>query len=132
MGYESETSDNLKLIDFGLSKVTVLNTKMHVSCGSLSYVAPEVLKQDYDSQCDIWSVGVVVFILLFGYMPFSGSEVKQQNDILAGRYKKKPDVWKNKSQRAQDFVTKMLQLDPKIRYDATKALEDPFIKERSD
>merc|ERR1719183_2388648 len=68
--YESAKSDHLKLIDFGFSKVWEPNTKMALSCGTLSYVAPEVLAKDYTSQCDMWSFGVIVFILLVGYMPF--------------------------------------------------------------
>merc|ERR1719253_1495711 len=69
--YDKPGSSHLKLIDFGFSKIWDPNVKMHVSCGTLSYVAPEVLDKDYRSQCDLWSLGVVTFIILAGYMPFS-------------------------------------------------------------
>merc|ERR1719265_2947488 len=75
--YESTTSDHLKLIDFGFSKIWEPNTRMALSCGTLAYVAPEVLDKSYTSQCDLWSLGVVVFILLVGYMPFAGTESHQ-------------------------------------------------------
>eukprot|EP00931_Biecheleriopsis_adriatica_P048899 TRINITY_DN28260_c0_g1_i1.p1 TRINITY_DN28260_c0_g1~~TRINITY_DN28260_c0_g1_i1.p1 ORF type:complete len:273 (+),score=40.84 TRINITY_DN28260_c0_g1_i1:31-849(+) len=68
--YETEGSDHLKLIDFGFSKVWDPNTSMKQSCGTLDYVAPEVLAGSYCKQCDMWSLGVIAFILLFGYMPF--------------------------------------------------------------
>merc|ERR1719324_1850719 len=59
---------------------------MHVSCGTLSYVAPEVLEKSYTSQCDLWSLGVIAFILLAGYMPFSGSEAALIRNIRAGNF----------------------------------------------
>ena len=65
--YENKNSDFLKLIDFGFSKVWAKNTKMELSCGTLSYAAPEVLAKSYTSQCDLWSLGVIVFILLVSW-----------------------------------------------------------------
>ena len=69
--YENKNSDFLKLIDFGFSKVWAKNTKMELSCGTLSYAAPEVLAKSYTSQCDLWSLGVIVFILLVSYLILS-------------------------------------------------------------
>merc|ERR1719230_1397746 len=89
--YEKKDGNHLKLIDFGFSKVWQRNTKMDLSCGTLSYVAPEVLEKDYTSQCDLWSLGVIVFILLVGYMPFHGTEGSQIKNIKAGSYSVKPD-----------------------------------------
>ena len=65
-----------RLIDFGFSKIWHPNTTMAVSCGTLAYVAPEVLDKSYTSQCDMWRLGVVAFGLLFGYMPFSGAAIR--------------------------------------------------------
>lgn len=62
--YDWKESDHLKLIDFGFSKVWDPSVKMQHSCGTLSYVAPEVLAESYTSQCDMWSLGVITFILL--------------------------------------------------------------------
>jgi len=128
--YESKESNHLKLIDFGFSKVWDPNIKMHMSCGTLSYVAPEVLSKSYTSQCDLWSLGVVAFILLVGYMPFSGSEEKQTKDIQEGQFKMKPDRWALVSPEAREFVTSLLQVNPEKRLTAQTALEHVWIEKR--
>jgi len=128
--YDKKGSNHLKLIDFGFSKIWDPNMKMHMSCGTLSYVAPEVLQKSYTSQCDLWSLGIIAFILLVGYMPFSGSEEKQTRDILAGKYNVKKDRWASVSPEATDFVTKLLQVNAEVRLTAQKALEHQWIAER--
>eukprot|EP00444_Apocalathium_aciculiferum_P004401 CAMPEP_0183396352 /NCGR_PEP_ID=MMETSP0370-20130417/9957_1 /TAXON_ID=268820 /ORGANISM="Peridinium aciculiferum, Strain PAER-2" /LENGTH=534 /DNA_ID=CAMNT_0025577127 /DNA_START=10 /DNA_END=1614 /DNA_ORIENTATION=- len=129
--YEKKDSDFLKLIDFGFSRVWDKNTKMELSCGTLSYVAPEVLNKSYTSQCDIWSFGVIVFILLVGYMPFSGSSERQQiANIRAGKYTWREDRWKNVSQSGRDFVQKVLVVDASKRLTAEGCLHHPWILER--
>merc|ERR1712183_1203924 len=75
--YELPDNDHLKLIDFGFSRFWEPGNAvavMALSCGTLSYVAPEILNKNYTSQSDLWSLGVIAFILLFGYMPFTGAE----------------------------------------------------------
>jgi len=128
--YDQKNSSHLKLIDFGFSKVWDPNIKMHVSCGTLSYVAPEVLEKSYSSQCDLWSLGVIVFILLAGYMPFSGSEAVQTRNISEGKYKMKPERWKNVSEDATSFVKALLQVDPKKRLTCQQALDHHWIANR--
>jgi len=128
--YDQKNSNHLKLIDFGFSKVWEPNVKMHVSCGTLSYVAPEVLDKNYTAQCDLWSLGVIVFILLAGYMPFSGSEAVQTQNIQAGKYKMKPERWKNVSEHASGFVKQLLQVDPKKRLTCQQALDHDWIVNR--
>merc|ERR1719240_568731 len=87
--YDAPGSNFLKLIDFGFSKFWK-NEKYKEALGTLTYVAPEVLKRSYDCfACDLWSLGCITFILLFGYMPFQASD----DDALArlivrGAYKK--------------------------------------------
>mmetsp|Transcript_73608 Transcript_73608/g.157874 ORF Transcript_73608/g.157874 Transcript_73608/m.157874 type:complete len:553 (-) Transcript_73608:109-1767(-) len=128
--YEKEGSDYLKLIDFGFSKIWQPNTKMALSCGTLAYVAPEVLDRNYTSQCDLWSLGVTIFIVLFGYMPFSGSEDRQIRAIKDGRYTVKKEVWAKVSSGAQDFVKKLLVVSPADRLTAADALKHPWIHDR--
>jgi len=128
--YDQKNSSHLKLIDFGFSKVWEASVKMHVSCGTLSYVAPEVLDKSYTSQCDLWSLGVIVFILLAGYMPFSGAEAVQTKNIAEGKYKMKPERWKNVSADATDFVKSLLMVDPKKRLTCQSALDHTWIANR--
>mmetsp|Transcript_123114 Transcript_123114/g.213576 ORF Transcript_123114/g.213576 Transcript_123114/m.213576 type:complete len:521 (+) Transcript_123114:1-1563(+) len=130
--YESKESDHLKLIDFGFSKIWDPDTRMKMSCGTLAYVAPEVLSKSYDSQCDVWSLGVVIFILLVGYMPFAGSESNQIAAIKAGRYTWKEVQWRRVSAEGQTFIRSMLKLDPKERLTPQQALEHPWIQNRDE
>mmetsp|Transcript_74030 Transcript_74030/g.194173 ORF Transcript_74030/g.194173 Transcript_74030/m.194173 type:complete len:560 (-) Transcript_74030:106-1785(-) len=127
--YEKKDSNHLKLIDFGFSHVWEPDTKMKLSCGTLSYVAPEVLDQSYTSQCDLWSLGVIGFILVAGYMPFYGSEEEQIDSIRKGRYAHKPQKWAQVSPAAKDFVDGLLVVDPAKRMTAEQALRHPFIAE---
>lgn len=128
--YDAEASSHLKLIDFGFSHIWDPNLKMHVSCGTLAYVAPEVLDKNYTSQCDLWSLGVITFILLSGYMPFSGNEQKQTRDIAEGKYTMKPERWASVSKEARHFVSCLLQVDPDKRMTAQTALEHEWISKR--
>jgi len=129
--YEAKDTDHLKLIDFGFSKIWSPDTKMVVSCGTLSYVAPEVLKKQYTDKCDLWSLGVIVFVLLFGHLPFRGTEQRQMTDIMAGKYFVNEDVRKQVSPPAWDFTQRLLTLDPDTRPSAEEALEHTWIVKRS-
>lgn len=128
--YETKSNDHLKLIDFGFSHVWKPDTMMAASCGTLSYVAPEVLAQSYTKQCDLWSLGVVAFILTMGYMPFSGSEDHQVASIMAGNYKKKPQKWESVSEPCRDFLERLLQTNPKKRLTSEDALKHEWIANR--
>jgi calcium-dependent protein kinase len=105
---------------------------MALSCGTLAYVAPEVLDKSYTSQCDMWSFGVVVFIVLFGYMPFYGAEANQVQMIRQGKYNEKAQVWNRVSKEGQDFVRKCLVVDPSVRLTPQAALDHPWVKQRDD
>lgn len=127
--YERMDGDHLKLIDFGFSHIWEPNTKMALSCGTLAYVAPEVLGRSYTSQCDLWSLGVILFILLVGYMPFSGSEKAQRKAIEQGKYSWREDRWKHVSKDAADLTKRLLQKDPSKRLSAEQALKHRWIEE---
>lgn len=128
--YDKKGSNHLKLIDFGFSKMGGANTKMQASCGTLAYVAPEVLLKSYDKQCDLWSLGVIAFILLSGYMPFSGSDAVQTKNISEGKFVMKPDRWGRVSEEGQSFILGLLQVDPTKRLTAAQALEHTWVKDR--
>lgn len=128
--YVRKDTDHLKMIDFGLSKAWASNTKMQSSCGTLGYIAPEVLRKEYSSQCDVWSLGVCVFILLSGCMPFCGSEQHQMVSIMAGMYDMESEEWQGVSEDAKDFVKKLLVVEPSTRLMASQALQHPWIQKR--
>mmetsp|Transcript_16089 Transcript_16089/g.11603 ORF Transcript_16089/g.11603 Transcript_16089/m.11603 type:complete len:137 (+) Transcript_16089:1230-1640(+) len=73
----SEDGYEVKLIDFGLSRTFSLDKKMCSRLGTPFYIAPEVLKKKYDHKCDIWSIGVILYILLSGRPPFVGKNDEQ-------------------------------------------------------
>jgi len=128
--YETTENTHLKLIDFGFAKVCSHDANMDVSCGTLNYVAPEVLESSYTSKCDLWSLGVSAFVILFGYMPFRGTEKKMKQDIRIGRVSVRMQDWSTLSQEAQDFIQKLLVIDPNHRLSAKHALAHPWIANR--
>eukprot|EP00971_Amphidinium_carterae_P171385 3397522-Amphidinium_carterae.1 len=129
--YDKLGSDHLKLIDFGFSKVWDPTVKMQCSCGTLSYAAPEVVQKSYTNKCDLWSVGVMAFILLSGYMPFTGSQDRMTEDILAGKFVLKPECW-NGIQDGLEFVQALLTVDPDKRLSASDALNHIWIQKREE
>jgi calcium-dependent protein kinase len=73
--FENDSDDaRLKLIDFGVSKKFIKGFKLKETLGTPYYIAPEVLMQSYDEKCDIWSCGILMYILLCGYPPFNGDD----------------------------------------------------------
>jgi len=77
--FVDEDCDDIKIIDFGLSKKFSLSSfeSLKSVVGTPYYVAPEVLFQEYDYRCDIWSLGVILYISLCGYPPFNGKSSKE-------------------------------------------------------
>ncbi|KAI8801170.1 kinase-like domain-containing protein, partial [Cladochytrium replicatum] len=124
--------EDLLIADFGLSRVldeTSVDMLM-TACGTPGYMAPEVVRSHpYGTPADMWSIGVLTFILLSGYMPFgfehSGNSLTK---ILNGQYSFAPEeVWEDISLDAQDFISKLLLVDPSARMDARSALEHPWL-----
>ena len=97
--------------------------------GTPYYVAPEVLKGCYNEKCDIWSVGVIMFLLLSGTQPFGGSNNKSIfKAVFKGEFKFKSDNWKEISQSAKDLISNMLSYSPINRISASEALEHEWFK----
>jgi len=99
-------------------------------CGSPNYVAPEVLfsSSGYGVECDIWSVGVVLYIMLCGYFPFSARNTNTLYKLIKdGRYQMPSDEWDSISKEGKDLVRQMLQVDTRKRISAAKALEHPWL-----
>ncbi|KAI3875765.1 hypothetical protein MKX03_023688 [Papaver bracteatum] len=120
----------LKATDFGLS-VFIEDGKVYREIvGSAYYVAPEVLRRNYGKEIDVWSAGVILYILLSGVPPFWAETEKGIFDaILEGHIDFKSAPWPTISASAKDLLTKMLTQDPKKRITASQVLEHPWMKE---
>lgn len=123
----------LKATDFGLSVFYKQGELFKDIVGSAYYIAPEVLRRKYGPEVDIWSVGVMLYILLCGVPPFwAESENGIFNAILKGHVDFTSDPWISISPGAKDLVRKMLNSDPKHRLTAFQVLNHPWIKEDGD
>ncbi|GLT41786.1 hypothetical protein SLA2020_158290 [Shorea laevis] len=120
----------LKATDFGLSVFYKPGDVFKDIVGSAYYIAPEVLRRRYGPEADIWSIGVMLYILLCGVPPFwAESENGIFNAILRGHIDFTSDPWPSISPQAKDLVRKMLTSDPKQRLTAIQVLSHPWIKE---
>mmetsp|Transcript_7747 Transcript_7747/g.7201 ORF Transcript_7747/g.7201 Transcript_7747/m.7201 type:complete len:115 (+) Transcript_7747:743-1087(+) len=104
----------IKLIDFGLSQVfTKDHPVMSAKIGTPYYVCPEIIKGAYDKGCDMWSIGVLTYIMLSGYPPFNANnETDLFDQILDGNYDFPAEDWEGISYNAKDFIFNLLQVDP--------------------
>jgi len=119
----------IKVIDFGTSQIFNPSKKMTAKIGTPYYIAPEVLSQSYTEKCDVWSCGVILYILTCGYPPFVGrNDFDIMNRIKKGIIKMTGAAWDNASDLVKDLVKHMLTYDPKKRYSAQQALNHPWIK----
>jgi calcium/calmodulin-dependent protein kinase I len=126
---ESETA-NLMITDFGLSKMMNDATFLTTACGTPGYVAPEVLKQKgYGKSVDLWSIGVITYILLCGYPPFyDEDQASLFETIIRGKFEFHAEYWGGISASAKDLIKKLLTTDPAKRLTAKQALEHPWVQ----
>ncbi|CAA0838199.1 Calcium-dependent protein kinase 3 [Striga hermonthica] len=123
----------LKATDFGLSVFFKPGEVFRDLVGSAYYVAPEVLRRNYGVEADIWSAGVILYILLSGVPPFWGENEQGIFDsVLRGHLDFSSDPWPSISSSAKDLVKKMLQSDPKDRLSAVEVLNHPWMREDGD
>ena len=125
------SSADIRLLDFGLSKIVGNDEKCTEPYGTLSFVAPEVLQgKPYDKSVDLWSIGIITFLLLCGYLPFddkhSEREIARQTIQDPVPYESK--IWDKLSPEAKTFVDGLLQKKPEKRYSIKEVLEHPWIK----
>ena len=118
----------LKLIDFGCAKIfSKYKTNFGEIIGTLIYCSPEVLQNNYNKECDIWSCGVIMYVLLSGHYPFYGKSEKEiKNKILSGKFSFKPKYFNNISDKAKDLISKCLTYDKNKRISAEEALQHQF------
>jgi serine/threonine protein kinase len=118
----------VKLIDFGLA--TYYHKRFLTDrVGTVYTMSPEVIQGTYTSKADLWSVGVVAYMLISGVKPFWGKSRKRViAAILKGDYNfDDAEVWQDRSQEGKDFVSALLQVDPGIRLNARQALKHPWL-----
>ena len=96
---------------------------MTTLAGTPYFIAPEVLRGFYGKECDIWSLGVLLYLLLSGDYPFDGDSRQEVFDkIKDGRFEFSNDIWSTISSDAKHLISHMLQKDPKKRISAEEAL----------
>ena len=122
-----DTTNTVKICDFGVSRKIEKGVKIFERCGTPAYIAPEIYKKiGYTGfQSDVWSAGVTLYYILSGNLPFKGNNIHElENSILYGEYKKIKDV----SLEANDIIDKMLKLDPNERITIEGILKHPWLK----
>lgn len=138
---QSKTQDRIKIIDLGLSQIIGQHTRLKKERGSIYYLAPEMIKQNYDHKVDIWSAGVIFYILVTGKPPFDSS-VKAPNGtrVLDLEKIKKKILDGNVDYTRKEFVSvnpwvieiiqKMLTYDPDQRPNAKEILQHPYFRSK--
>lgn len=130
---KSKTDHTIKLSDFGLSRIIGEGSFMKTLCGTPQYLAPEILKnseqQGYGVLVDMWSLGVILYILLCGYPPFEESPSCSIFDqVKAGRFEFPDDPWATVSESAKHLIKGLMTLDPQKRVTAKQAKQHPWMK----
>ncbi|XP_076956146.1 CDPK-related kinase 5-like [Bidens hawaiensis] len=122
----------LKAIDFGLSDFVKPDERLNDIVGSAYYVAPEVLHRSYSTEADVWSIGVIAYILLCGSRPFWA---RSESGIFRAVLKANPSFdeapWPTLSSEAKDFVKRLLNKDPRKRLTAAQALGHQWIRDNN-
>jgi calcium-dependent protein kinase len=124
--------NTLKLIDFGLSTKFQEGQYLQMKAGTPYYVAPEVLRGKYNKECDLWSLGVILYILICGYPPFHGeTDADVLQKVKLGTFSFNNADWKNVSDDCKDLIRKLLKMNPKDRLTADQALQHVWIKNKA-
>jgi serine/threonine protein kinase len=144
--YVKEGSSEIKLIDFGYAGVWEPQKQLTGLCGTPDYVAPEVLswyegdpegepdpnelRLEYDASCDMWSVGVILYILLCGFPPFyAEGEAELIARVRTGVFEFTSPYWDSISEDAKDLICSCLSLDPAERPTPAAALRPPWVRD---
>lgn len=139
LDHGQDRTSQVKLIDFGYGSRYIGALPMRTKCGTPYTTAPEVLRECYDERCDVWSVGVVLYIMLSGKRPFEALEIPGKlaeagkaamiTNILACRYNFNHSTFESVSKEAKLFVQTLLHPDYRYRIHSYEALENPWLKD---
>jgi calcium-dependent protein kinase len=122
----------IKIADFGASKIYEKGRIERKIVGSSYYIAPEVLKKNYNEKCDLWSCGVILYILLSARPPFNGENDQEiLENVIKGKYDLNSPPFDNITNEAKSLISSLLIIDPVQRISASQALEDPWFKKNS-
>jgi serine/threonine protein kinase len=128
----TQLNDNgiIKIMDFGLSKIVGPKEGLIDGYGTLSYVAPEVLLRDpYNKEIDIWSLGIILFLTLSGHLPFMGSKQDAiARKIVYDDVEFDEDEWENRSQKVQDLISCCLEKKAEDRIKINQFINHPWFK----
>uniref|UniRef100_A0A8C9XL04 non-specific serine/threonine protein kinase n=1 Tax=Sander lucioperca TaxID=283035 RepID=A0A8C9XL04_SANLU len=125
----------LKLTDFGFAKETTSHNSLATPCYTPYYVAPEVLgPEKYDKSCDMWSLGVIMYILLCGYPPFYSNHglaisPGMKKRIRMGQYEFPNPEWSDVSEEAKQLIRTLLKTEPTQRMTITEFMNHPWINQ---
>lgn len=128
---QSKDDDSaVKIADFGFAKKVYEESSLTTQCGTPGYVAPEILEgTPYDQRADMWSVGVILYILLGGYPPFIESTQRDLfRKIRRGEYEFHEEYWGTVSAEAKELISSLLTVKVDKRLDAVQALQNSWIK----
>jgi serine/threonine protein kinase len=125
---------DVKIVDFGFAKRVLYPNALTTQCGTEGYVAPEIMEHRpaYDVQCDMWSLGVTIYMLLGGYRPFRGDQNEIARCVRYGEYKFHKRYWSTVSEEAKILISRMLTVSPIGRITATAAIESDWIQMESE
>ncbi|XP_005937308.1 myosin light chain kinase 2, skeletal/cardiac muscle isoform X1 [Haplochromis burtoni] len=129
----SRATNKIKIIDFGLARRYKPREKLKVNFGTPEFLAPEVINYEFVSfPTDMWSLGVITYMLLSGLSPFLGDDDNETlNNILACEWNFEEEEFKDVSDEAKDFITRLLVKSKSWRMSATESLKHPWLSDRS-
>ncbi|XP_053739295.1 myosin light chain kinase 2, skeletal/cardiac muscle [Synchiropus splendidus] len=127
----SRVTNKIKIIDFGLARIYKPREKLRVNFGTPEFLAPEVINYDFVSfNTDMWSLGVITYMLLSGLSPFLGDDDNQTlNNILACQWNFNEPEFMDTSEEAKDFISRLLLVNRNWRIGASEALRHPWLSD---
>ena len=118
----------IKIIDFNIATFN-MGKRLSKITGTPNYIAPEVIKESYTEKCDMWSCGIIMYLLLSGKFPFkAGGHDELLNKISYGKYNLEHGIWKTISDSAKDLISHLIEKNPSRRFSSKQALEHPWVK----